>query len=146
MYQTFLGSPDFIEKDYERYQTPTAKDLRKAAKHYLLAPRLTVSFLPETATAEEREEPDRSLTPAMKPSRAFHVPKIATTTLGNGLKLHVVERREIPKVATALMIHVGATAESFERSGLAAMTAEDDGGGDDDAHLASNRSRARPAR
>ncbi len=124
MYQTFLGSPDFIEKDYERYQTPTAKDLRKAAKHYLLAPRLTVSFLPETATAEEREEPDRSLTPAMKPSRAFHVPKIATTTLGNGLKLHVVERREIPKVATALMIHVGATAESFERSGLAAMTAE----------------------
>ena len=124
MYQTFLGSPDFIEKDYERYQTLAAKDLRKAAKHYLLAPRLTVSFLPETARAEEREEPDRSKAPAVKPSRAFHVPKIVTTTLGNGLKLHVVARREIPKVATALMVHVGATAESFERSGLSAMTAE----------------------
>ena len=124
MYQTFLGSPDFIEKDYERYQELTGKDLRKAAKHYLLRPRLTVSFVPETATVDEREEPDRSISPAVKPTPTFHVPKIATTTLANGLKLHVVERREIPKVSTALMVHVGATAESFARSGLSAMTAE----------------------
>ncbi len=124
MYQTFLGAPDHIEEDYARYQTLTAKDLRKAAKRYLMQPRLTVSFLPETAVSEERDEPDRSTTPVVKPTHVFHAPPVATTTLGNGLKLHVVERREIPKVATALMIHVGATAESFARSGLSSMTAE----------------------
>jgi zinc protease len=124
MYQTFLGSPDHIEKDYERYQVLTAKDLRKAAKRYLVQPRLTVSFLPETSMVDARDEPDRSMTPEVKPTLVFNVPHVATTTLANGLKLHIVERREIPKVATALMIHVGATAESFERSGLSSMTAE----------------------
>ncbi len=124
MYQTFLGSPDFIEADYERYQEVQAKDLRKAAKRYLLKPRLVVSYLAETSTTEDRDEPDRKNSPVLKPSPAFHVPEVASTKLGNGLKLHVVERREIPKIATALVVKVGATAESFERSGLACMTAE----------------------
>lgn len=124
MYQTFLGSPDYIEKDYERYQTLTAKDLRKATKRYLLQPRLTISFLPETSVVDERDEPERSKTPAVRPTHVFHAPAVATTTLGNGLKLHVVERREIPKVATALMVHAGAAAETFARSGLSSMTVE----------------------
>ncbi|TDI36656.1 MAG: insulinase family protein [Acidobacteria bacterium] len=124
MYQTFLGSPDFIEADYQRYQDVQAKDIRKATKRYLLKPRLVVSYLPETSTTEDRDEPDRSKKPVLKESPAFHVPEVASTKLSNGLKLYVVERREIPKVATALVVKVGATAESFERSGLASMTAE----------------------
>ena len=124
MYQTFLGSPDFIEADYQRYQDVQAKDIRKATKRYLLKPRLVVSYLPETSTTEDRDEPDRSNKPVLKENPAFHVPEVASTKLSNGLKLYVVERREIPKVATALVVKVGATAESFERSGLASMTAE----------------------
>ncbi len=124
MYQTFLGSPDRFRDDYERYQSLKAKDLRRAAKHFLVQPRLTVSFVPELSRVEAREEPDRSTAPALKPSRHFRVPEVKTVTLGNGLKLHVVERHDIPKVATVLMVKVGATAEPYERSGLAAMTAE----------------------
>jgi zinc protease len=124
MYQTFLGSPDRFQQDYERYQTLKAKDLRHAAKRYLLQPRLTVSFVPEVSRVEAREEPDRTSPPALKGSPHFQVPDVKSVTLGNGLKLHVVERHEIPKVAAALMVKVGATAEPYERSGLAAMTAE----------------------
>jgi zinc protease len=52
------------------------------------------------------------------------VPEVATSTLGNDLKLMVVERREVPKVAVSLLVKRGASAEPFERSGLASMTAE----------------------
>jgi zinc protease len=124
MYQTFLGSPDRFEEDYERYQRVRAKDIRSAAKRYLLTPRLAVSYLPEVSRSEERSEPDRSVSPALKPSPPFAVPRVQTVTLGNGLKLHVVERREIPKVAVALLVKRGATAEAPGRSGLASMTAE----------------------
>ena len=124
MYHTFLGTPDRFEADYERYQRLKGKDLRRAAKEYLLGPRLTISYLPETSRVEPREEPDRSQVPELKPSPRFRVPEVASQRLGNGLMLHVVERREIPKVATVLLIEAGATSESFELSGLASMTAE----------------------
>jgi zinc protease len=124
MYETFLGSPDRFQEDYERYQSVKGKDIRQAAKRYLRAPRLSVAYVPETARSEERPEPDRSKSPALQPSPAFQVPRVETLVLGNGLKLHVVERREIPKVAVGLLIKRGATAEAYERSGLASMTAE----------------------
>jgi zinc protease len=124
MYQTFLGTPDRFQEDYERYQSLKARDLKNAAKRYLLGPRLAVAYVPETARSETRAEPDRSQKPALRPSPPFRVPEVRTVVLGNGLKLHVVERREVPKVAVALLVKRGATAETFERSGLASMTAE----------------------
>lgn len=124
MYQTFLGSPDRFQEDYERYQSIKGKDLRQAAKRYLLQPRLSVSYVPELSRSNGRPEPDRAISPGLRPSPPFRVPEIQTVTLGNGLKLHVVERREVPKVGVALLVKRGATAEAYQRSGLASMTAD----------------------
>ncbi len=124
MYQTFLGSPDWFHQDYQRYQRIKEKDLRTAAKKYLLEPRLAISYLPEVSRPVDRPEPDRSVTPRLMPTPSFHVPEVSVSTLGNGLKLLVVERPEVPKVAAALLVRRGASAEPAERSGLASMTAD----------------------
>jgi zinc protease len=124
MYQTFLDSPGMFQEDYERYQQVKAKDLKYVAKKYLLGPRLAISYLPEVSRPAERPEPDRSAAPKLMPTPSFHVPAVSLSTLGNGLKLLVVERREVPKVAAALLVKRGATAEPAERTGLASMTAD----------------------
>ena len=124
LYNTYLGSPDHFVEDFERYQSLKPRDVRRAAKHYLLKPRLTVSFLREESLRPEQEEPDRSKMPELKPTARFDVPEVHTTVLGNGLKLHVVPRHEVPKIGVALLVKAGATSEPVERRGLAAMTAE----------------------
>jgi zinc protease len=124
MYQTFLGAPDRFQEDYDRYQRIKVKDLKFVAKKYLLAPRLAISYLPEASQPVDRVEPDRSHSPGLQPTPSFHLPPVATSTLANGLKLLVVERREIPKVAAALLVKRGASAEPPERCGLASMTAD----------------------
>ncbi|MFQ5790985.1 MAG: M16 family metallopeptidase [Acidobacteriota bacterium] len=124
LYNTYLGSPDFIRQDYERYAKLERGDLRSAAESYLKKPRLAVSFVPELSSAPEGSEPDRSQPPEVRASSSFHPPKVHPLTLSNGLPLLVVELHQIPKVSAALMLRAGAVAEPRERSGLASMTAE----------------------
>jgi zinc protease len=125
LYNTYLGSPDFIREDYERYQSLTCNDLRSAAERYLLEkPHLALSFVPDSSSVPSVSEPDRSQQPGIRPSAVFSPPEVASTELSNGLKLRVVERREIPKLAVGLMVKVGATVDSAGKAGLASMTAE----------------------
>lgn len=124
LYNTFLGDPDFFRQDYDRYQSLAKDELRSAAERFLKRPRLGVSFLPERSIAPRTQEPDRSDTPPVKPTRTFAAPRISSTALSNGLTLHVVERHEIPKVALAVMLDVGAAADTAERAGLAYFTAQ----------------------
>ncbi|HXV59614.1 MAG TPA: pitrilysin family protein [Vicinamibacteria bacterium] len=124
MYQTFLGTPDRFQEDYDRYQRLKARDIRRAAKYYLLKPSLVIAYVPETARHEARTQPDRAAAPPLRSSPPFRVPPVRTQILQNGLTLHVIERHEIPKVSLVLLIKAGATAEPYERSGLASFTAE----------------------
>ena len=124
MYNTYLGSPDFLKEDYERYQRLTREDLRIAAERYLLRPRLEVSFVQEEPVKSDAPEPDRSVKPALRPTPTFHPPEISSVQLANGLMLRVVERREIPKVSVGLVVKAGAVADAPGRAGVAFLTAE----------------------
>jgi zinc protease len=124
MYHTYLGSPDFIRQDYQRYQKLSREDLRAAAERYLMKPRLAVSFVQEQSSSPSASEPDRSNQPALRSSPTFRPPEVASVTLSNGLTLRVVEREEIPKVSVALVVKAGAVADGPEKSGLAFLTAE----------------------
>jgi zinc protease len=125
LYNTYLGSPDFFREDYERYQKLEREDLRAVAERFLKdKPHLALSFVPESASTPSVSEPDRSRQPAVHPSSKFPPPEVVTAELANGLKIRVVERREIPKLAIGMMVKVGAISESLEKAGLASMTAE----------------------
>ncbi len=55
--------------------------------------------------------------------RAITVPKITETKLPNGLKIIVVERKNVPLVSVNLMIDSGASSEDVELAGVTDMTA-----------------------
>jgi zinc protease len=61
-----------------------------------------------------------------KPSapKSVKIPAIKETTLKTGLKVAVVERKDIPLVTVTLLIKSGAESEEEEKAGLANMTAD----------------------
>jgi zinc protease len=125
MYNTYLGAPDFIREDYERYQNLGCEDIRSAAESYLLTKHhLAMSFVPESANIPSVSEPDRTQQPGIQPSSHFAPPVVASDKLDNGLVIRVVERQEIPKLAVGLMVKVGAASDAMGKAGLASMTAE----------------------
>ncbi len=125
MYNTYLGAPDFIREDYERYQKLGCDDISSAAERYLMTKHhLAMSFVPESANIPRVSEPDRSKQPDVQPGFHFSPPMVALEKLDNGLEIRVVERTEIPKVAVGLLVKVGAASDTAGKSGLASMTAE----------------------
>ncbi len=124
-YNTFLGSPDSLERDYERYIRLSATEIRDVAKQYLgMHPRLLITFHPESSGRSNVDEIDRSQAPTVKTRRPFRPPQFQTGNLSNGLTVIVAERRDLPKVAAGLVVRAGSTADSVGKSGQAWMVAE----------------------
>ncbi len=76
----------------------------------------TILLLATSAVAQEQ-------VPEPGPARPFRVPALVETTLPNGLRVAVVERKSVPLVTVRLMIDSGAGDESPTRAGLADLTA-----------------------
>jgi zinc protease len=61
--------------------------------------------------------------PAPQAAKSVRLPAVQEKKLANGLTVAVVERKNVPLVTVQLLIRSGANAESFERAGLANITA-----------------------
>jgi zinc protease len=62
--------------------------------------------------------------PAPSALRAYEVPNVQTFTLGNGLKVLLVERHSLPVVTARFVVDAGAMREPAEKNGLAVMTGD----------------------
>src|SRR5262249_50724402 len=81
-YNPFLGSPDFFQRDYDRYQQSSAANIRDAVGRYLDSPnRLVVSFLPEKSDRPGINEIDRTRTPSLGVRRRFQPPTFSSNKL-----------------------------------------------------------------
>ncbi len=76
---------------------------------------LNVAFL---IGASAQEQPPEATSP-----RAVKIPKIVESKLPNGLKIIVVERKNVPLVSVNLMIDGGASSEDDKLAGVTDMTA-----------------------
>jgi len=124
-YNTFLGSPDYFWRDYQRYDELNGKAIQQAVGLYLDTPnRLVVSFVPETSERPAVVEFDRSQAPFLGIKRPFQPPVLSAARLSNGLVVIVSERRDLPKVSTGLVLKSGAAADPPQLSGTGWMTAE----------------------
>ena len=124
-YNTFLGSPDFFQKDYDRYQKSSAAEVRDAVRQFLhTRNRLVVTFVPEQSGRPQITETDRSKMPGPGSKKEFEPPTFSSKKLSNGLTIVVSERHELPKVVVGVVLKAGATADPTERPGVAWMTAE----------------------
>ena len=146
MYNHYLGTPDFLEKDIGRYRSVTPASIHAFAREHLTtAARIVVHAVPgqpqapaappkpagPQAAAQTREggqsinadEPWRGDVPPPGPPRPLQVATPASAVLPNGLTLILSERRGLPIVAANLVLKTGSDANPADRPGLANFVA-----------------------
>ena len=143
-YNHHTGSPDYLQKDVDRYRAVTPAAVQAFARDQL-APtaRVVVHAVPGTpeplaqvATppapkpgqgqppeAINPDEPWRANPPKAGAARTLQLPTPETATLSNGLTLILNERRGLPIVAGQLVFKTGSDANPLDKPGLANFTA-----------------------
>jgi zinc protease len=143
MYNHYLGTPDYLEKDILRYRAVTPATAAAFAKEYL-APnaRAVVHAVPGQPAAPAQgpapsasvasqgegesinvDEPWRNEAPKAGPLRPLQLATPASATLPNGLTLILNERRGLPIVSASLVLRTGSDANPAGKPGLANFVA-----------------------
>jgi len=143
MYNHYLGTPDFLEKDILRYRAVTPASAAAFAKQYLTphtravvhavpgqpaAPQAPAQSAAAAAPQGEGEsinadEPWRNEAPRAGPPRPLQLATPASATLPNGLTLILNERRGLPIVSASLVVRTGSDANPTDKPGLANFVA-----------------------
>ena len=144
-YNHYLGTPDFLAADIDRYENATAQSIVAFAQGQLNGNQRAVVYgLPgkqdlgaevETPKAPPKDpsknngEPVnadaewRKDSPKAGVASALHLPVPEKFKLANGLTVLYSERPGLPLVAANLVLHAGSGVNPIERPGLASMTA-----------------------
>lgn len=120
--QVFRGDPGAYKISLKRVQEATAEDLKAAANRWLSdgVYILEVHPFPQyktAATGVDRSKPPQTGTPPN-----LKLPKLQRTTLSNGLKVILAERREVPLVHFWMTTDAGYAADQSAAPGTASMT------------------------
>ena len=142
-YNHYLGDPNFLARDLERYDKATTASVQKFAQEkltknsrvvvYGVPGKKVVDDVPKTAQAEKSELPATSndaqdqwrnqQPPAGAASRlALPVPR--SFKLANGLTVMLVEQHNLPVVSANLVVLSGSEANPPDKPGLASFTAD----------------------
>ena len=145
-YNHYLGTPDYLDKDIQRYRAVTSASVQAFAREHLTESGRVVMHVvpgePQGPSAEEPapvaqdepsaeaggegasindDEPWRFEMPTPGPARLVELPTPESTTLPNGLTLILNERSGVPVVAASLVIRTGSAANPLEKVGLASF-------------------------
>jgi zinc protease len=142
MYNHYLGTPDFLAKDIQRYRAVTPAAVHAFARDHLTTnarivvhavpgqptPPAPAASAPQAAAQEggqsiNADEPWRSQVPPAAAPRPLQVATPASAVLPNGLTLVLSERRGLPIVAASLVFKTGSEANPADRPGLANFVA-----------------------
>ena len=140
-YEHYLGTPDYLRQDIERYRTASAQTIKAFAAQYLQPTKRVVLFAipgekklagdpPATQTppaggaqSVNADEPWRKDMPKPGSVRAAQFPTPEQFTLPSGLKVILSERSELPVVSASLVFARGSGANPADVPGLANFTA-----------------------
>jgi zinc protease len=143
-YNHFLKTPDYVQKDFERYgavttaavQTFAREQLRPTARVVIHAVPGDPDFGPQVPTpppvkaaagegaeAINADEPWRETPPKPSAARPLQLPTPVSATMANGLTLILSERRTVPIVAASLVFRTGSDANPLDKPGLANFVA-----------------------
>jgi zinc protease len=142
-YNHYLGSPDYLEQDLERYRAATPQSVKQIVASALAKNgRVVVQGVPGTpdfgpevptppapkvaagtgAEAVNADEPWRKDQPPAGASRPLQVPPPSSFKLDNGLTIILNERTNLPVVSASLVFRTGSDANPAEKPGLANFT------------------------
>ena len=143
-YNHFVKTPDYLQKDIERYRGVTAASLQTFARSQLAAnarvvlhavpgvpaqaPQVATPAAPPSAQgagaeAINADEPWRNEMPKAGTATTLTLPTPQSVTLPNGLTLILSERPGIPIVAANLVLKTGSDANPLDKPGLANFVA-----------------------
>jgi zinc protease len=141
-YNQYVGDPDYLARDLERYRRVTPADvqrvlaaqLRKNARVVvhgvpgtpLLAPEVPVTKPKEKApraSGTNADEAWRYQVPKAGPAPAISLPQAQSFTLANGMTVIHHHNPALPLVAAELIVRAGASANPAALPGLAGFTA-----------------------
>ena len=149
-YNHYLGTPDYLRQDIERYRTVTPATVQAFVRDQLATPARVVLHAvpgqpeptapvptpstPPTASAPAAvDEPStdainadeawRFQMPRAGPARPLQLSTPISMTLPNGLTLVLSERRGLPIVAATLVLKIGSDANPADKPGLANFVA-----------------------
>lgn len=144
LYNHYLGTPDYLQKDIQRYRAVTPAtiqafvraQLTPTSRVVLMAQPGAPAPVPVTptpapaATAQgdngesvNADEPWRLQMPAPGPARPMQLATPASATLPNGLTLILNQRPGVPVVAANLVFKTGSDANPVSTPGLASFVA-----------------------
>lgn len=141
-YNHYLGDPDQLQEDIDRFQDATAADVRNFVDRKLARNRRVVVQVnpgpkmlppdppappPPTGEPEPRPapaEPWRNQVPKASEAPKVELPVPTEFELGNGLKVYLVSRPELPLVTAQVTARSGSAQDPPEMPGLASFAAE----------------------
>jgi zinc protease len=143
-YNHYLGTPDYLQKDLQRYRSVTPEAVLSFAREQLqpsaraivygvpgeqeLGPEVPTPPAPKAKPGEGAEsinadEPWRNAPPKPGPARTLTIATPQSTQLANGLTIILSQREGLPIVAANLVVKTGSDANPAEKPGLANFTA-----------------------
>jgi zinc protease len=124
-YNVLVGDPGWLRQDLARYDHATAATVTAQARRFLDPQRRGVLWIvPQGKLAAATDTADRGQLPAGGTPAVFTAPAVQTATLPNGLKLHLVEKHDLPLVEARLVVGAGWADDPADRPGTAALTAD----------------------
>ena len=143
-YNHYLGTPDYLRQDIERFRAVTPQSVQTFVRDQLQsdaravihavsgppdlgAPVPTPTMPPSTpgegAESVNADEPWRLQMPRPGTPRPLRVARPASARLANGLTLILSERKGLPMVSASLVVKTGSDANPLDKPGLASFTA-----------------------
>jgi zinc protease len=143
-YNHYLGTPDYLQKDVQRYRNVTPDSVLAFAREQLQpSARAIIHGVPgeqdlgepvptppapaaragEGAESINADEPWRKDMPKAGPARTLTIATPQTAQLANGLTIILSERKGLPIVAANLVLKTGSDANPTDKPGLASFTA-----------------------
>ncbi|MEZ5358509.1 MAG: pitrilysin family protein [Candidatus Zixiibacteriota bacterium] len=124
-YNTYLGDPGKVQWDLDRWLNASTDDVMYYARKYLdLNRRGILHIVPRGELRKADYDVDRTKQPIAAAEPTFTPPKIQQTTLGNGMKLYLIEDTRLPLVVMNLILNVGWANDPLDKFGTAALTAD----------------------
>ncbi len=121
--QVYAGNPEAYKISFERGQKASPEDVRRAANEWLSDGVFILEVRPFPNYKPGGPDVDRSKVPTPGTPPEARLPKLQRTTLSNGLKVILAERREAPLVNLSLVVDAGNVTDSPAMPGVAEMAA-----------------------
>ena len=126
---TYDGKPDGYLDRLEVLARATPQDVRAAAKKWIDTYHYTLVVTPHPELKAGTSTLDRKVLPPLGDPPDVAFPQVQRTTLSNGLKVMLLERRSTPLVNVTLAVDAGYAADDLAKAGAASLALElmDDG-------------------